>query len=85
MKLKLFFIKIIIVLSIFSCHSQNRIKRTNRDVKELESVEISDWKGWIVLSYPDSKSAIIRNNNRIVKVKVPKWFTETFSELDTIQ
>tara|TARA_R110000868_G_scaffold14414_2_gene67042 strand:- start:41428 stop:41685 length:258 start_codon:yes stop_codon:yes gene_type:complete len=73
----------IIIISLFSCKTQ--IKRSYRDIKELESVELSDWKGWVVLAYPDSKTAIIRNNNRILKVQVPKWFLQTFNELDTIK
>lgn len=73
-----------IALLILSCNA-HRVPRKYNDVKEVESVDLTNWQGWVVLQYPDSRHAIIRSEKRIIKVKVPEWFGMTFAVNDTIR
>lgn len=71
---------------IFLCTCTPRtVDRRYKDVKEIQSVDVSTWKGWTIISMPDKTHAIIRNESRAIKVEVPEWFAEVWSEGDTIK
>jgi len=61
------------------------LDRRYHDIKEEEAIELYTWKDWVVVSYPDSKHAIIRNQSRAIMISRPKWMSDLWIEGDTIK
>ena len=79
-------IPIILIFGLLlSCTPLNNSPRKYKDISEKETVEVGTWKGWWVINYPNSTTAIIRNNNRAILIQRPKWMSDIWNEGDTIK
>lgn len=79
-------VKIILIFGLLlSCNQLTNQPRKYKDISEKETVEVGTWKGWWVISYPNSTTAIIRNNNRAILIQRPKWMSDIWNEGDTIK
>lgn len=77
--------RLVLLLALLVSCKVGSIDRKYKDIREVESIDVSIWKGWVVVSYPDNMHAIIRNNNRAIKIECPKWTQDLWQEGDTIQ
>jgi len=79
-------ISVVLTFILFlACKETANVPRKYKDITEKETIEVGTWKGWWIVSFPNSNTAIIRNNNRAIMIQRPKWMSEIWSEGDTIK